>query len=198
MTSDLAFFDQRAAQWEVNCYPPPVRERLCRLIDAFDVRPSERVLDVGTGPGVLIPYLRDRVGPRGQVCAMDLSLEMVRIARHKEFGPRGGAVRADVLHLPFRSEGFDRVICFAAFPHFSDALAALTEMARVTRKGGRVVVAHLMSRDELARLHAAQGAVAQDRLPEAARMSELFDRAGLRLPDIVDRPGRYLAAGVRK
>lgn len=198
MQKDTRFFDTRAEHWEETCYPPPVRERLLKLIEAFGITPEERVLDVGTGPGVLLPYLRDRVGPSGRLCAFDLSMQMLRQARQKPRAAQDTVLQADAHHIPFRDEMFDRVICFAAFPHFQDPRYALQEMSRVLNPGGHLIIAHLMSRKELAAHHASHASVATDVLPEHDHMKMLFVDARLSASDIVDRPGRYLARGVKK
>ncbi|MEJ5358690.1 MAG: class I SAM-dependent methyltransferase [Desulfobacterales bacterium] len=189
------FFDARASDWEATCYPEEVRGRLLELLPAFDLAPGACVLDVGTGPGVLIPYLRRAVGPAGRVVAFDLSLPMVQKAREKPLAKQDLVLQADGHRLPFRGAVFDRVICFAAFPHFDDPGLALEEMGRVLKPGGALAVAHLLSREELARHHGGHDAVADDLLPPAPVMEALFARAGLEPPAIEDRPGRYLAFG---
>ncbi len=198
MGTRTRFFDTRAQTWEAACYPPPVRERLQELIQQFSVQSGEGVLDVGTGPGVLIPYLRQEVGLSGQVCSFDLSLEMIRQAKEKDHTHRDMIIQADVHHIPFANGVFDRVICFAAFPHFESPGLALQEMSRVLKSGGVLVVAHLLSRQELADHHGTHNTVARDLLPSDAEMKRLFAEAGLSLPQVVDIPGRYLAKGYRQ
>jgi ubiquinone/menaquinone biosynthesis C-methylase UbiE len=123
---------------------------------------------------------------------------MVRQARCKPLLDRDLVLQADAHYLPFDANIFDNVICFAAFPHFDDPALALFEMARVARPGARVVIAHLLSREELARHHGDHTAVADDILPDAEHMRVIFHRAGLDEPWIEDRPGRYLAAGGKR
>jgi ubiquinone/menaquinone biosynthesis C-methylase UbiE len=187
------FFDSRAREWEQNCYPKEVRVRLGELVPEFDLKPAARVLDVGTGSGVLIPYIRHAIGLEGRLCAFDLSRPMVRQARMKPLLPLDLVLQADAQRLPFGAGVFDNVICFAAFPHFDDPALAVREMARVARSGARVVIAHLLSREELARHHGGHKAVADDILPDDELMSVFFREAGLEDPFIEDRPGRYLA-----
>lgn len=193
MKSKTHFFDTRAENWEEACYPAPVRERLLDLIREFEIGSGERILDVGTGPGVLLPYLRQGVGPSGQVCAFDLSIDMIRQAHGKPHAPQDLVFQADVHSIPFTDRVFDRVICFAAFPHFDDPGQALQEMGRVVKTGGVLFVAHLMSRKELAAHHGSHATVARDVLPADPEMKALFLQAGLSQPDIVDIPGQYMA-----
>jgi ubiquinone/menaquinone biosynthesis C-methylase UbiE len=153
---------------------------------------------MGTGPGVLIPYLREAIGPSGRICSFDLSLPMVRQARSKPLLAQDLVLQADCHRLPFAGGAFDNVICFAAFPHFNDPALALSEMARVAQPGARIVIVHLLSREELARHHGGHAAVADDILPDFERMRVSFHRAGLDDPIIEDRPGRYLATGEKR
>lgn len=197
MEKKASFFDTRAEAWEETFYPPPVRERLEDLIREFGVRPGERLLDVGTGPGVLLPYLYERVGPAGQVCAFDLSMQMLYQAYRKPRTVHGMVFQGDVHHIPFTKGAFDRVICFAAFPHFDDPAQAVGEMSRVLKPGGGLIIAHLMSRRELAEHHKTHETVARDLLPPDPEMTVLFTESDLAPPEIVDMPGRYLARAVK-
>ncbi len=196
--SQREFFDSRADAWEAICYPQEVRARLAELIPEFRLEPGDTVLDVGTGSGVLIPYLREAVGLSGRICSFDLSLPMVQQARSKPLLPHDLVMQADCHRLPFVGGVFDNVVCFAAFPHFEDPALALREMGRVARPRARVVIAHLLSREELARHHGGHEAVADDILPDAETMRTYFRQAGLGEPRIEDRPGRYLAAAEKR
>lgn len=193
MNEQRRFFDSRAEGWEQRCYPPEVRGRLQKLVLEFGITPGARVLDVGTGPGVLNPYLRELAGEEGTIVAFDLSGDMIRQARRKKLTPRDLFFQGDAQAMALPADSFDHVICFAAFPHFPDSLAALRELSRVARPGAEVVIAHLLSRVELARHHGSHKAVADDVLPSEPAMRKLFDQAGLETPHVIDRPGRYVA-----
>ncbi|MDL2216188.1 class I SAM-dependent methyltransferase [Desulfovibrio sp. OttesenSCG-928-M14] len=200
MTPDprAAFFDDRANTWEQRCYPPETRVRLKQLAPLFGVKKGDSILDMGTGTGVLTPYLREAAGPEGLLLSMDLSFEMLRHAAQKESCAKGLVMQATAMRLPLQSASIDIVICFAAFPHFSNKKAALAEMCRVLRPGGRVCIAHLLSREELSRHHGGHSAVAEDKLPDDNAMRGLFAEAGFSTPDITDIPGRYLATAIKE
>jgi SAM-dependent methyltransferase len=195
MQTAIEFFDEKAADWEATCYPPSVRRRLKALVAEFGLSVGARILDIGTGPGVLLPYLQERIGPDGHICAFDRSLPMVHQADQKRRWLRDLVMQGDVHHIPLREDGFDHVICFAAFPHFDHPELALAEMVRVAAPGGEVVIAHLLSRDELAAHHGTHPAVRSHGLPTTRRMAALMQLAGLAACQVVDQPGLYLARG---
>ncbi len=192
MDPQRAFFDTRAEDWEECCYPAETRARLVAFLPHWEVQPGTRVLDVGTGPGVLLPYLANQ---GAEVIALDISHPMLQQAAHKRQAL--GIVQADAQALPFAPASFHHVICFAAFPHFASPHQAAREFARVLRPGGTLIIAHLLSREELRAHHATHGAVAGDVLPEAEAMRTLLTGAGFRLLELIDQPGRYLARAQR-
>jgi ubiquinone/menaquinone biosynthesis C-methylase UbiE len=197
MDPRVAFFDQEAQTWETRCYSEPVRARLVPLVEMFHIQRGARVLDMGTGTGILHSYLLEAVGETGQVVAFDLSFQMLQKVRKKPHSAHLVYFQASAMELPLQNNLFDLIICFATFPHFADKQAALREMARVAKRGAEVTIAHLLSRDELWRHHSTHPAVAQDRLPEDDAMRRLFVAAGLTTPDIHDEPGLYLARATK-
>lgn len=119
-------------------------------------RPGERALDVGTGTGHFAIYLAD-LGL--QVVGVDSSAAMLAIARAKR--PEIPWHRASVENLPYKDESFALVLSVTTLEFVSDVDLALAEMYRVTRPGGRLVVAVLnrLSPWAQARLEEAQHAV---------------------------------------
>ncbi len=94
---------------------------------------DRRVLDVATGTGLTLMGLQE-VAHRA--VGVDLSRGMLRSASRRALMVAQG----DALALPFPAEAFDVACCFKAFPHLPRPEAALRELARVVRPGGRVVV----------------------------------------------------------
>ena len=106
------------------------------------VREGQRVLDVAGGSGDLARAFAKRVGPAGQVVLTDINAAMLRVGRDRliDTGRPVPAVQCDAEKLPFRSDWFDAVTVAFGLRNMTHKDAALAEMRRVLRPGGRVLV----------------------------------------------------------
>jgi demethylmenaquinone methyltransferase/2-methoxy-6-polyprenyl-1,4-benzoquinol methylase len=114
-----------------------------RAVDLAEVAPGDRVLDVATGTGDLALELARRVGPHGAVVASDFSEEMLTRARAKARDDGSAPVTfewGNALELPYADGEFAAATVGFGARNFSDLDRGLSEMARVVRPGGRVVV----------------------------------------------------------
>ncbi|MFZ0971717.1 MAG: ubiquinone/menaquinone biosynthesis methyltransferase [Solirubrobacteraceae bacterium] len=110
-----------------------------RAADLAGLSPGDRALDVATGTGDLALELATRVAPGGEVVGMDFSERMLELARAKA----GALVRfesGNALALDYADGEFDAATVGFGARNFSDLQRGLSEMARVVRPGGRVVV----------------------------------------------------------
>lgn len=106
-----------------------------QLADLAGISDGQRVLDVGCGPGALTAELVTRLGPAA-VAAVDPSEPFVAAARDRH--PGVDVRRASAEQLPFVDRTFDAALAQLVVHFMSDPVAGLTEMARVTRRGGVV------------------------------------------------------------
>jgi SAM-dependent methyltransferase len=118
-----------------------------KLITAFqhpsgwlDIPQGGIALDVGSGPGNVTASLARAAGPDGLALGVDISEPMLARAVRAAAGPQVGFLRADAQRLPFRDATFDAVVSIAMLQLIPKPSAALAEMARVLRPGGRVAV----------------------------------------------------------
>jgi demethylmenaquinone methyltransferase/2-methoxy-6-polyprenyl-1,4-benzoquinol methylase len=174
-----------------------------RAVDRAEVGPGSDALDVCCGTGDLALELRRRIGPDGRVVGCDFSEPMLELARRKsgegalpvEFG------WADALELPYGDASFDAVTIGFGARNLADLGRGLSEMARVLRPGGRLVILEITRphREPLAsfyslwfdRLVPMIGSVAGDSdaysylpnsvrtFPEPERLAAMIDQAGL-------------------
>jgi demethylmenaquinone methyltransferase/2-methoxy-6-polyprenyl-1,4-benzoquinol methylase len=172
-----AMFDQVAARYDLlNDILSLGQDRWWRRIVAATVaaRPGERVLDLAAGTGT---SSRAFTASGAYCIACDFSLGMLQVGAHRAATgrrpdrPAAGPVRfvaGDALGLPFRDRAFDAVTISFGLRNVADPGAALAEMLRVTRPGGRLVICefgHLPS----ARLDAWYGRYLSAALPAVAR-----------------------------
>lgn len=110
----------------------------------LDISVGDRVLDVGCGSGAVTRDIARRVGERGLAVGLDPSLELLAVARRlaAEAGldDRIEFREGNVLRLPFPDGSFDVVVCATVLSHVPEGEAAISELARVLRPGGRVGV----------------------------------------------------------
>ncbi|NJC64337.1 demethylmenaquinone methyltransferase [Planosporangium flavigriseum] len=130
---------------------------------ALDLKPGERVLDLGAGTGVSTEELA-RSG--AYAVGADLSLGMLQAGHQHR--PEVPLLAGDALALPFADATFDAVTISFALRNIVDADAALREMARVTRPGGRLVVCEF-SHPTVAPFRTAYMSYLMRALPEVAR-----------------------------
>jgi SAM-dependent methyltransferase len=191
------FFDREARGWNDRFHQTDESE-IRGLVERFDLRPGDRILDVGTGNGILLRYLSQRVTGSGDVLALDFSWKMISEATRIEGRAHIRFINASVENLPLKDRTVDCITCVAAFAHVCDKKEAIEEMSRVLRPDGRLYIAHLLSSRELAEHHrSAGGAVEHDILPPDVEMAAMLQRAGLKDIQVVDQPNLYLASAKR-
>lgn len=138
-------FDSVASRYDVmNDLMSAGLHRLWKrfAVEASGVRPGESVLDVASGTGDLARLLSDRVGARGEVVVTDINSAMLRSGRDRllDAGKLLPVVQCDAERLPFRAERFDCVSIAFGLRNVVRKEAALSEMRRVLKPGGRLVV----------------------------------------------------------
>ena len=135
-------FDDDAARHiqRVDSTPDVVQQR-AEVLALLSAQPGERVLDVGSGPGFLVASLADAVGPGGAVHGLDPSTSMNAVARDVTAGRSWvGIDEGDALALPYADGHFDAAVSTQVYEYVADIPAALAELRRVLRTGGRALV----------------------------------------------------------
>ncbi|NWF93443.1 MAG: methyltransferase domain-containing protein [Syntrophaceae bacterium] len=174
MSKENKLFDdwpERYDQWFTTPIGALVKKYESELIlDLLKPAPQETILDAGCGTGL---FTLDLLSRGSHLVGLDISLPMLRRAAEKTKGYPFQPVLADMVNLPFQDSTFDKVVSVTALEFVGDAKAAVSELFRVTRKGGWIVVATLNS----------LSAWARRRKAAAEKGHSLFKRAIFRSPD---------------
>ena len=168
-----------------------------QAVDRAGLRPGEKVLDIGCGPGTLALLAKERVGPDGEVYGIDPSPEMIELAQQK-----AAAASSDVRFqtgvaedLPFPDGTYDAVLSSLMLHHLPDDLKprALKEVARVLRPGGRLFAVDMSGKGGPWHWRL-MSALIRHRLPKdyIQRLTSMIADAGLS-PEVLDTGGAWYA-----
>ena len=135
-------FDSATAKALERAYHKRDMVRRRRLVrEALAAAPGERILDIGCGPGFYVRELLDVVGETGSVVAVDASPDMLALARARCEGHSNVTFEhGNATALPVDDGGFDAALCVQVMEYVPDPPAALAEIHRALRPGGRAVI----------------------------------------------------------
>jgi arsenite methyltransferase len=152
-----------------------------------ELHEGETVLDLGSGGGIDVILSAKRVGPTGRVYGLDMTDEMLALARAnaEEAGVANAIFLKGVIeHVPLPNDSVDVVISNCVINLSTDKAAVLTEIARVLRPGGRVGVSDIVAEDRLSPEERAQrgsyvgciaGALSQSEYEEGLKAAGFAD-----------------------
>lgn len=141
MSAGAVFDDKAATKLEAIYQTPDVVEQRRATLEALKLQPGEHALDIGSGPGLLLVEMAAEVGPAGRIEGIDRSAEMVAAARARCAGlPWVGIEEADAAGLPYPDGSFDAATAVQVYLYLKDLPAALGELRRVLKPGGRALV----------------------------------------------------------
>ena len=141
MNAPMEFDEALAAQIERMYSGRDVLRRRAAVRDALGAAPGERVLDVGCGPGFYAAEILDEVGPEGSVTGIDGAPAMLALAQRRCADRRNVEFHeADATALPVPDGAFDAALSVQVMEYVEDVDAALGEIHRALRPGGRVLI----------------------------------------------------------
>ena len=191
------YFNGKATTWD-EIAAEKDRSKLSKMVARLDIGPGSVILDVGTGTGVFIPFLLQKIGGDGKILALDIAGEMLHKARRKSFDGVVAYLNADVTHIPLADASVDSVVCYSSFPHFQDKPGAFAEIHRVIKRGGRLFICHSSCREAINDLHNGIPEVAGDVIPEEWEMRLMLSEAGFVDVEIEDSCENYLCRALRR
>lgn len=185
----ISFFDRAAPSWDAELiYSDQI---INTILDHTGIKAGDRVLDVACGTGVMIPYYLKRNA--GSVTAVDISPEMVKIARSKFPEENVEILCADVEEAVFDGK-FDRIMVYNAFPHFPDPENLIRTLSNLVAPGGTLTVAHGMSRAAIDHRHQGVASKISHGLMDEKELAALFEQF-LTVTTVISDPHMYQVTG---
>jgi ubiquinone/menaquinone biosynthesis C-methylase UbiE len=193
MNGHREFFNNQADRWD-SFKERGEMGRIRKLFKDFKIKKGEKIADLGSGTGLLLPLLDELAGKSGEIWAVDYSQKMLSRAEEK-YGPKFNYLLCSVEDMPLEKGYFDWAIAYSCFPHFSDKQKALKEISRILKPGGKLLIAHSSSREKINNMHKnIGGAVKHHMIPPLSVMKKLLDRAEFINCEIKDLKDSYLAS----
>ena len=167
----IEFFDRCAPTWDADMIKNDVI--IGKILDNAEVGPDMDILDVACGTGVMFDYYLER--NVASVIGIDISPEMAKIADAKYAdNDKVQVICGDVEEQNFHKK-FDRIVVYNAFPHFPKPKRLIKILAGLLKDGGRLTIAHGMSREAIDGHHKGSASKVSNGLMAADSLKKLFD-----------------------
>ncbi|REG07224.1 class I SAM-dependent methyltransferase [Pelolinea submarina] len=191
-TISRKFFNDRAEHWDDTVRNNDA-QKLRRMADRLDIQEPNFVLDVGTGTGVFIPYISEKLNGSGRIISMDFAINMLIKAQSK-FSDRESLeyVCAEIEALHLGSAQFDTAVCYSTFPHFHDKPRALRNLTHLLKKNGTLFICHTASKETINDIHRSIPDFQDHLIPDNDEMAQLLEKAGFVQVKIEDNEDYYL------
>ena len=164
------FFNDLAYKWDSMCHHDD--DKIRKIIDLSNVKEDAKILDIGTGTGILISYLLEK-SPK-EIVAVDISENMIEVAKSKYKDQNVKFVVTDI--MDFDGENFDYIFIYSAYPHFGDKEKLFNHLSKLLNKSGKVIIAHSQSRDEINHVHSKAKEVKEDVLLSAEENIKIINK----------------------
>ncbi len=189
----IEFFDRCAPSWDAEMIKS---DRIIGIIlDNAEVGAQMDILDVACGTGVMFPYYLDR--GVASVVGIDIAPKMAEIAAEKFANDsQMQVVCGDVEEYDFGRK-FDRIVVYNAFPHFPNPRKLISRLAFLLKEGGRLTIAHGMSRAAIDNHHSGAASKVSNGLMSADSLKGLF-APHLEVEIVIPYDRMYQVSGVKR
>ncbi len=186
------FFNEMAPQWDniIEVWP----EKIEHILDVACLAPGESVMDVGTGTGILLPYILKRIDEHGEIDAVDISEGMLKVAESKF----GDAKNVNFLNLDVENDlisgAYDCIIMYCMYPHLENPIDTLKWLYKVNLKSnGRIVIAFPESKKSINGIHTHNdGSVHSNHLQDIGEFKNILESIGLPVDYTEDNDDYYI------
>ncbi|CEN90386.1 methlytransferase [[Clostridium] sordellii] len=188
--NQVEFFNKIAKEWdsiiEVN------EEKINLLLSKLDIKSNERILDVGTGTGVIIPFIK-ALNKGGYIKGVDISTGMINIAKEKYKNLENIEFEIKDVEEEEIYEKYNKIILYSMFPHLENKTKTVkTLINKNLNKNGKLIIAHSNSREFLNNMHKEKDkSVSKARLIPVNNQRKIFEKNGLKVLEAFENDQIY-------
>lgn len=148
--SDKDYFNSVAFEWDKISKHQV--EKINFILEKTKLNTGQSVLDIGSGTGVMIPYIKKRVGKDGKITALDIAENMIKMSQKKNNYENLSFVITDFLDY-CSHEKYDCIIAYSCYPHFKNKEQFFMKAYDLLRHNGKLVIAHSEGKDRINNCH---------------------------------------------
>jgi len=172
--------------------PEGVPERLEKIVASAHISRGDRVLDVGSGTGILAPLIQEYAP--GAVYACDLSEAMLK--QLKSNYPLVETLACDVRDLILPDGSMDAVFINACYPNIVDKAGAFRNIARMMKRFARMVISHPLGKSFINQIKE-EVPFSLDDFPDKAEAENLLGPFGFTVKRFIDEPQLYILVAIK-
>ncbi|MDI6600805.1 MAG: class I SAM-dependent methyltransferase [Thermoanaerobacteraceae bacterium] len=191
--NNLKYFDNMAHKWDEIVKHD--YNKIDFVLDMLDMAEGDKVLDVGTGTGVLILPLLKRVGNRGHITAIDTSKEMLEVAKKKYNHPNVNFIEANIENFSAKAESYDYIFFYSVFPHIEDKVKAIENAHKLLKNNGSIIIFHSENRKAINKLHSQIPGLSDHILPPPDEIMDILDKNHIECVNSIDNEDMFLVIG---
>ncbi len=190
------YFNEKASTWDATIRNNHSKQ-LNSMAKRIDILPDDWVLDVGTGTGIFLPYISQFVNGSGKIICIDYAINMLLLAFQKKVPADITFICSEIETLSLFSNMFDRVICYASFPHFHDKPNALQNIHRMMKPAASLYICHTASRQAINTLHLDIPGFDDHLIPDQPTMKTLLREANFSDILIQEETDSYFVTAIK-
>lgn len=198
MDKEHVFFENYAGTWDRDRKENP--EILSFLMKLAGLSAGDTVLDVGSGTGILLPYLHQAVTDTGRIEELDYSHRMLEQARQK-FASLPGVTYTEknILKYKLPQDAYDAIVCLNFYPHIAQYKEAfIKKMTAALKQDGSLIIMHDIPRSRVNALHDQGEKTPSHVLPPVDIMATMLITAGLTVTIAMDTESFYFIKAEKK
>lgn len=189
--------------------PNDIVQKTLKIVNSTQIDPDDRILDIGTGTGVLIEHFLNSGVPPSNILGLDLTINMVKTAsdKYKEvyFGhgdflkfPNDTYFYLNNAAIQYELPQFSKIFFNACFGNIIDQSKAITKAMSLLANLGKIIISHPLGNSFVKKLHDSDPEIVPHSLPDLEFYDNMTSRHNLKLVQFEDSQDFYLAILVKQ